>query len=213
MTSTTFKVANRLVANDPHALDDAKRVELYGIEPLNPFTRLRSDLGVSLNRLATICHVDRKALSRLENGTYTNPLPSMVDFWVNRGSATEGELLTDYEEFQFLQRRRHEFYLGPSLNVDLAGMHPLRQLRFNRPSLVSNEPLPVGISEFSEALCLPLDTVQYFEKKWRQQQSVPKQIKLVFNQIGYSREAIATFEQRYKQWRELNKVSVVVSNG
>lgn len=212
MAVTEFKVANRLIASDPHALDAAKRVELYGPEPVNPFTHLRSDLGVSLNRLATICHVDRKALSRLENGTYTNALPSVVDFWVNRNATTEGELLTQYEEYQFLQRRRHEFYLGASLNVDLAGMHPLRQLRFNRPSLVTQAPLPVGISEFSEALCLPLDTVQYFEKKWRQQQSVPKQIKLVFNQIGYSREQIATFEQRYKQWRELNKV-VVTTNG
>lgn len=211
MTTTNFVAPTRLVPSDPWAQDRAKREELFGPEPVNPFNKLRTDIELSANRLAQLSHVDRKAIARLEAGTYTSPLPSMVDFWVNRGVVTEGELYADYENYQYQQRLRHEFYFGPTLEFNLDNkVHPLRQLRSTRPSLVDGTPLPVGITEFCESLCLPLDTIQYFEKKWKYQQSVPKQLKLVLNQVGYTRAQIAKFEEGYLKWREAVAPKVVM---
>lgn len=151
-------------------------------------------------------HVDRKVLARLEKGMYAQPSPSVVDYWVNRGAVTEGELWSDYENYQYLQRRRHMFYFGPSLVTTPNHVHPFRRLRANRPAAHDLDvTLPVGITECCEALCLPLDTIQFFEKKFRLQQSVPKLLKSVLSQIGYTRQEIIQFEQEYLAWRKDNK--------
>lgn len=185
-------------------LDDTTRHELYGPSPLNPFVTLRRKAGLTIVSLAATANVDRKAISRLEVGMYTQPLPSMLEFWVRRGES-EAELWTAYEDFQFVQRRRHKLFFGPNLLTTSSGNHPFRQLRARRPSLASGSILPVGITECCERLCLPLDTIQFFEKKWRLQQSVPKTLKNVFSQIGYSRDQISAFEANYRGWRNLNK--------
>jgi hypothetical protein len=190
-------------------LDEEARTSDVGMPPANPFKELREGLGVGINELAKLALVDRKAISRLEVGMYTRPLPSMVDFWVKRGVATEGELTNDYEVYQIKQRQRYRFYFGATLHVDASSaLHPFRQLRARRPSYHDNTPLPVGLTACAQALCIPLDTLQFFEKKYRLQQSVPKPLKEALNQIGYSREQIRTFENAYKAWRELNKVLV-----
>ena len=185
--------------------DEDARIDLYGPIPINPFTELRINRGLSINQLQIASRVNNKALVRLERGMYVNPLPRVVSYWVDRDLVTEGELLTDYENFRYLQRRRHHFYLGASLAVDITEpLHPLRQLRSRRPSLTDGLPLPVGLMDFCEALCLPLDSIQHFEKKYATQQSVPKELKLALNQIGYTRAQISTFETHYSLWREKN---------
>lgn len=182
--------------------DEDARIDLYGPIPINPFTQLRSERGLNLNQLAAHTGINNKALNRLEKGMYVNPLPRAVTYWVNTGLTTEGELLSDYENYRYLQRIRHRFLFGPSLGVDLEQpLHPLRQLRSRRPSLVDQLPLPVGLFDVCAALCLPLDTVQHFEKKWSTQQSVPKELKLTLNQIGYTHQQITTFSIAYSDWR------------
>ncbi len=183
--------------------DNDERVALFGKRPFNIFYMLRFQQDLTLERLSVHTRVDRKALSRLEDGLYTNPLPSVVTHWVRRGLASEGELLESYADFQYAQRRRHLFFFGPHLGVDYVSReHPFRQLRARRPSLI--EPyhvLPVGLLECSRAMCLPVDTIQWFEKKWRNQQSVPKTMKAAFNEMGYSLDMIGNFEAYYKLWR------------
>lgn len=191
--------------------DELIRTERYGPPPENPFKQLRVAKGLSLGDLTQYSKIDQRALSRLEAGLYTNPLPGLVQYWVARGAATEGQLLTDYEDFQYAQRKRHAWYFGPELIVDLAcDIHPFRQLRSRRPSLFNGEPLPVGLIECCEALCLPLDSIQFFEKKFRMQKSVPKNLLNALNVAGYTRQQLQNFESGYVQWRE-NAKQVVFS--
>jgi hypothetical protein len=192
--------------------DDAARIELFGPIPVNPFTLLREDRGLNINQLAIPTGVNNKALTRLERGMYVNPLPRVVDYWVHLGLVTEGELCADYENYRYLQRRRHVFFFGPNLLFTLANpTHPFRQLRQLRPDLQLKKPLPVGLFECCAALCLPLDSIQHFEKKWRTAQSVPKELKLTLNQVGYTREMVSAFERCYKMWRDEHSSEVKVS--
>ena len=196
-------------------LDAQARIKQFGPTPVNPFRELRSVTKQSLVALAQVSNMDKKAIYRLELGMYTNPLPSAVRYWVEvRSLISEGELWNRYEDYQLLQRQRHRLFLGDQLNslvIDEAnGLHPFRQLRQKRPSLVSGEPLPVGITDLCIALCLPLDTIQFWEKKWRNQQSVPKTVKAALSQIGYNRFQISTFEAQYKSWRLLHKTVELV---
>lgn len=180
-------------------LDDIAR----GLPPLNPFTILRTKSGFSIAELSRLAHIDEKALVRAEDGTYTQPLPSLVEFWVrNISELSTVDINSDYEDFVLAQRERHKFYFGRSLLVDVNGIHPFRQLRARRPSKHDNSILPVGLVECSRALCVPLDTIQFFEKKLTQK-SVPKPIKTALNQTGYTSEQIRQFEAAYHEWRDI----------
>lgn len=180
-----------------------------GPEPDNPFLSLRVNADLSRTELAQLSHIDIMAISRSEVGCYSLPLPSLVDYWVRRGSITHPELVTAYEEFQLAQRKRNKFFFGHSLLVDTNDtLHPFRQLRNRRPSRATGNPLPVGITDCAKALCIPLDTLQFFEKKLTQQ-SVPKIIKLALNQNGYSPNQIAGFEASFKEWRAAKVPKVV----
>lgn len=189
-------------------LDAKKRNDLYGTKPINPFHDLRLRNNLSLIELALASNMDRKAISRLEEGMYANPLPSAVRYWVEvRSLISEGELWGMYEDYQLAQRARHPKFFGDSLVINTAtAFHPFRQLRSNRPALHDSAlVLPVGITDLCSALCLPLDTIQFWEKKWRNQQTVPKSVKVVLNQTGYTRIEIAEFENQYKVWRNEHK--------
>lgn len=160
---------------------------------VNPFLRLRKDAKFSLGRLAQVSRIDRKALSRAESGMYTNPPPSLVEFWVKSGKISEGVLVTEYEDYVYDTRRLNLRRLGETLNFDFqSSVHPLRQLRSS---------VELELTAFCKALCLPLDTIQFFEKKWRTQQSVPKGLILALSQNGYSRAEILTFQFTYADWR------------
>lgn len=199
MKFSTFSDMNNRLA------DLRVRNERFGDAPENPFTTLRESKDLTFAQLARLSHVDAMAIKRAEFGTYSFPLPSLVDYWVNSGAITESVLNNAYSDFVDLQRLRHRHYFGPTLTVNTSGEHPFRQLRERRPSLATSLPLPVGLLEVSKALCIPLDTIQFFERRI-QQQTVPKPIKAALNQIGYSGNAIAAFELDFIEWRK-NKVT------
>lgn len=179
--------------------------EKYGPAPFNNFKSLRMDRGLSLQQLASALGISKNALVRLENGTYANPLDAALNYWVKRG-ASYPALIEGYSDFQYYTRQRAHLYFGPSLRVYTRRSlpHPLRQLRQYRTSPVDNAILPVGIEQVSRDLCLPVDTLRHFEKKFRRQQSVPKSLKAVLNQIGYTQAQVQTFERDYHIWRKNN---------
>jgi hypothetical protein len=113
---------------------------------------------------------------------------------------SEGELVEQYADYQFLQRKRHERYFG-NLTHPSASEHPFRILRKRRPSLVTGLALESTLSETAQALCVPLDTIQFWEKKWRTQQTIPKTIKEALNVMGYLRSEIGALETYYQDWR------------
>lgn len=161
---------------------------------INPFRSLRLKEGLTLGELATYSRIDIRALNRSEYGMYTNPLPGLVDYWVSRGGISEGTLVTEYEDYQDLIRRHNHHLFGPDLHFDSSSkIHPLRQLRAKGD---------FRLIEFCKALCLPLDTVQYFEKKWRVQKSVPKNLMNALNVAGYTRPQLSEFSDVYLKWRE-----------
>jgi transcriptional regulator with XRE-family HTH domain len=160
---------------------------------INPFKSLRLKEGATLGEVATYARIDIRAVSRSEHGLYSRPLPALVDYWVNKGVISEGILVTEYEDYQIAHRRRNHRCFGNDLSFDLSNrIHPLRQLRA-KPGY--------QLLEFCKALCLPLDTIQYFEKKWRVQISVPKGLLLALNQCGYSRLELKEFQDSYAHWR------------
>lgn len=190
--------------------DEDARTRIYGSAPINPFTVLRELNTYTYAELSRISHIDPMALKRAEWGTYTQPLPSLVDFWVKRSEVNHLDLLTDYEDFVMKQRVRHHLYFGGDLEFDLAGIHPFRQFRARRPSKATNTPLPVGLVECAKALCVPLDTIQFFEKKLSQK-SVPLPIRVALNHCGYTQGQITSFDWAYGEWRERQLGRVVFS--
>lgn len=191
--------------------DDTVRISKFGPAPINPFTALRSSKGWTISDLSRFSLIDPMALKRSEFGTYSNPLPALVDFWVKKHGQPYSIIHEDYEDFINAQRKRHHKYFGETLTYDpLNSEHPFRQLRNNRPSLSTGSPLPVGVLETSKALCVPLDTIQFFEKKYATQQSVPKPIKAALTQIGYTPSQVRLFEVNYSEWRDV-KLDKVLS--
>lgn len=187
----------------------AHRIKCYGPPPTNKFQQLRTSRILSLEQLGREAFIDPSGILRCEQGQYTNPLPSLMDYWVFKSDETHYTLLNDYEDFQDHQRGRHVLYFGETLNVSITSpLHPLKQLRGCRPHLISNQPTATSLEEMSKALCLPVDTLQFFEKKYKSQQSVPKNLKAVLNQIGYSTDEVAEFERIYKEWRKLQLATV-----
>ena len=165
-------------------------------EITNPFQSLRLRCNMTLGELAAYSRIDIRALNRSEYGMYTNPLPGLVDYWVGRGLISEGVLVSEYEDYQHEVRKFNKHLLGPELTFDkVKFVHPLRQMR---------QANYFELTAFCKALCLPLDTVQYFEKKWRVQKSVPKQLIVALNQAGYRRNQLETFKDEYGLWRQSN---------
>ena len=162
-------------------------------ELINPFRSLRLKEGLTLGELSAYAKVDIRALTRSEHGMYTNPLPGLVDYWVGKGRISEGILVSEYEDYQIGVRRHNHLLFGPSLDFSAnSNIHPFRQLRARGP---------FTLTECCKALCVPLDTVQYFEKKWRTQIIVPKGVINALNQAGYSRPALRGFTEAYASWR------------
>ena len=175
---------------------------LHGPQILSPFKEYRTNAGLSLQGLSIQTGLSKNALVRAEQGTFSNPLPALSEFWQRRLNISEFEILNAYEDYQFYMRKRNFHYFGSELLYDHSlSEHPFRQLRQNRVSRVDGLPLPVGPDEVARALCLPVDTIRYFEKKFRLQQSVPKAILGTLIFIGYSRSDVHEFSKVYEIWR------------
>jgi DNA-binding XRE family transcriptional regulator len=167
---------------------------------MNPFQRLRESQNWSQSECAKHIGINVRAIARLECGLYTNPLPSAVDYWTtNRGLITIPELLTEYEDFVFNSRQSNHRLFG-TLHVNLSsGVHPWRNIR----ARLNPDPAAT-LSGCAKAMCIPLDTLQFWEKKWRTQKSVPKVLLLALNQMGYTQVELDKFKEIYKSWREIH---------
>lgn len=175
----------------------------YGPPPVCNFKHLRLQSNLSLAGLALQTGLSKNAIVRAEQGTYANPLPRLSEYYQRRFNISELEITLGYEDFQAAQRQRHYHYFGDTLIYsELDQVHPFRQLRLSKHSLAHPDVLlPVGPDAVSRALCIPVDTLRFWEKKFKSQKSVPKLVVNVLNQIGYDRSTIANFCKAYEYWR------------
>lgn len=212
MKHTTVKDAVRREAERAY-LD-----KVHGPSEPCVFRTLRLNAGLSLQGLAIQTGLSKNALVRAEQGTYANPLPSLVEYWVSRltSQVTELTIVESYEDYQYAQRKRFLHYFGPNLQAGydpLDDLHPFRQLRHSRPSHVDFLPLPVGLTEVSQDLCLPVDTLRFWEKKFRSQQSIPKQVITALLMSGYTQYEVGQFCRDYELWRSSKtKLKLVPAN-
>jgi len=167
------------------------RVAVFGPPPVNIFKELREEQGWSHDQLGRRALLSKQALIRVEQGTWANPLPTLVDYWVKHHGVNELTLLDNYEWFRNAQRRRHHKLFGFHINVAASSpIHPMRQIRE-----------PYNPSEVAKMLCVPQATIQYFERKWKQQKSVPKELCVALHDIGYTLNEVRCFEADYAAWR------------
>ena len=201
MKLSTLAEQRRLEAEQLHL------TKLHGPPPVCCFKTYRLHSGLSLQALVTATHLSKNAIVRAENGTYTNPLPSLVSFWERKLGLSESEITDAYCEFQYYQRLRHFHYFGINLQNGyntFVNVHPFRQLRKQRIAYHDLEIIPTGLDPVSRALCIPIDTLRYWEKKFRQQQTVPKLVIGVLLRIGYTQSEVQQFCRDYGDWRREN---------
>jgi len=165
------------------------------MEIINPFKEIRNQLGYSQVKMANKVGISKHAILRCEQGMYTEPLPSYLNWVVNHTTVTRHELLAQYEAFQVQVRESHQLLLG---SFDLSpdppvGTHPLVWLRqrfkFNPTSL-------------SKALCLNQTVINYFEQNPINQRTVPEQLLTALKDAGYPNYDLALFEKWYRDYRE-----------
>ena len=170
------------------------RTASYGPPPINPFKSLRESANLTLVEFAAYTGVSKQALIRLEQGTYADPLPTVLDAVIQDYTVSYLELVNVYEQFQVNMRKRHHRYFGNiifKLNDADPMIHPMRVIRGN-----------YNPTEVAKALCLPQATLEHFERKAKHQQSVPKVIDSVLREIGYYAHEVLMFEQAYKVYRQ-----------
>lgn len=169
--------------------------------PINPFKEAReciidSDTGRSISHavLAKRIGVTKLSLIRLEQGTFNDPLPTVLNYFCNNGfnylALTDG-----YINFQYQMRAANAYYFGLDLECDPSvELHPFAQLRMK----ALNQPNHMKVAK---DLCLPQSSIHLFETKPRSQKSVPKTIINVLPVLGYSDQQISDFLACYKDWR------------
>jgi DNA-binding XRE family transcriptional regulator len=183
-------------------------------QPINPFKAIRESIKdpttgrhISHAALAKRIGCTKLSLIRLEQGTFNDPLPTVLDYFIKQGynylSLTDG-----YINFQHQTRLQNCYLFGTSLTIDVSSPdHPFKQL-YTR---VHSNP-----TEVSKRLCIPQATLSKFERDPRGQQSVPKTLINVLPVIGYTDEQISQFLYDYKDWRNRylgkNVVSIEANN-
>ncbi len=166
--------------------------------PINPFRALRLENDESLAHLALKIPISKQALIRLEQGTYSDPLPSVLNYYSKNYHLSEHELSIRYANFQKVQRSNHERYfqdvrslLAVEVTVDnLPQSHPFRLLRGTR-----------SCTEVAKHLCIPQATLTYFERNVVQQKSVPKVLTSVMREIGHYSSEVQALIEAYDNYR------------
>lgn len=212
--------------NSAKAKLEAERLKLHGPPPTNPFKQLRLDHGFTHDNLCSRIFISKQALIRLEQGTYDSPLPSVLEWWANhvckssdcpanKSTLRPGEpigelyLRDSYAEFQQRQRGRYKLCFGPSLEYDADELHRIFNVG-DHPFGVMRDRAFMSRTEVAKSLCIPQATVEHFEKKFRVQQTVPKNLRYALKEIGYSASNIADFCAVYNDYRNNNRRSVSV---
>lgn len=172
-----------------------EQLSLIGPPPTNPLREVRLQESLGLQEMADLIGISKQALIRLEQGTYDTILPVVLEYYRDNFHLSELALMDGYESFQEKQRARHFHYFGPTLVPEALNIreHPLRILR----RLINVTP-----TEVAKDLCLPHATLTYFERKAKQQKSVPKSLINVLHEIGYSTSQINEFHRAYDKYRE-----------
>lgn len=171
------------------------RTTTYGPPPDNPVKQFRLLYELTLEELSSLIGISKQALIRTEQGTYDRIPPVILHYLVSLNGHNELELVSLYENYQLKSRARNRCYFGPDLAVDIYKEHPFRQLRSK---------INVSLSEVAKDLCLPQSTLQYFERKWKLQKSVPKGLINVLRSTGYTKQTVDQFEGDYEHWRARN---------
>lgn len=165
------------------------------VVPTNPFSAIRAKHDFTVQGFADLCQVSKQAIIRLEQGTFNEPLPSVVDYCTNVLGVNWSDLVGDYETFQHLQRARYPRLFGAIPYDWVADVHPMRWLRGNAPVT------PLTPTEVAKALCFSQATLVHWERHPKLQQSVPKQFCEILNEIGYSAEEVRRVQSAYKGYR------------
>lgn len=189
MKRSTMKALNETIA------EEAQRLAKFGPPPINPFTELRQRNDLTVQEFADRAGVSKQSIIRLEQGCFQEPLPKVLSYVLSNYPVSEFTLVNDYEDFQIQQRMRHPRYFGNVrvlLELDHpATEHPLRLLRGKR-----------NLTEVAKDLCLSQATLAFFERRVKNQKSVPKQLLDVMRFIGHTKEERDVFEDHYRMYRE-----------
>lgn len=187
--------------------------------PINPFKEARESIldsytgrSISHHELAKKIGVTKLSLIRLEQGTFVDPLPNVLQWLVDQGF-NELALTDGYYGFQYRMRLHHLLYFGTDLEFELSSeTHPFEQLR-NGVIIGAGPSARIGVNptQCAKDLCLPQATISHFETKYRQQKSVPKSIINVMPIIGYTDEQITSWINSYEDWRKRRTGRNVIS--
>ncbi len=177
--------------------------------PVNPFRALRLENDESLVILAKKIPISKQALIRLEQGTYSDPLPSVLNYYSSNYHRSEHELSLAYANFQAHTRSKHERYFGDVRDLlsdevtveNLSASHPFRLLRKSR-----------SCTQVAKDLCIPQATLTYFERNVVQQKSVPKVLTAVMQEIGHYASEVQALIEAYGEYR-LHVITYRESNG
>lgn len=167
---------------------------LMSRSPVNPFKDIRNKANLSQYELARRAGVTKHAVLRLEQGMYTDPLPTLLTFFTGTFNVSRTSLIRQYEEFQVQTRQNNARLLGDFTSLTPpVGTHPLTYLReragFNPTSL-------------AKALCLSQSTIGYFEKRPVNQHTVPEQLIIALHDADYSSDETDWLEHAYKVYRQ-----------
>ena len=175
----------------------------------NPFRRLRTRQGISQYELARRCGISKHAVLRLEQGTFANPLPSVVNYFTTsfpKDYPTPALLVSQYSDFQYEVRSSNSRLFGniiDELKTLPVGTHPLVYLRTNR-----------GISSTGVAkqLCIAQNTVYYFENSPIHQHTVPEQLIHALWDADYTEAETDALKEAYAEFRSWVNDQKRVSN-
>ncbi len=164
----------------------------------NPFRSLRLENDETLQALTQKIGVSKQALIRLEQGTYADPLPVVLNYYSHNYHLSEHELGLRYAAYQKNQRSNHERYFGdvrlklePTPTPEnLSQSHPLRLLRGN-----------LSLTQVAKDLCIPQATLTYFERNVVQQKSVPKVLCQVLREVGHYASEVQALHVAYINYR------------
>ena len=177
---------------------------------VNPFKALRLKQGISQYELARRLKISKHAVLRLEQGMYPNPLPTVVDYFVDvaKLNVSRPQLLEAYTEFQIRTREANARLLGdiPDVLTGCAvGVHPLTFLRLSQG---------LNATELAKRLCIAQNVVHYFEKRSIHQQTVPDQLIEALHDADYSEQetdALVNAYAKYRDWLRATKTLKVVN--
>jgi transcriptional regulator with XRE-family HTH domain len=164
-------------------------------EAVNPFRALRQEHNLTLDALGRLARVSKQALIRLEQGTFVEPLPAVLDYWTKYHGYSELILLDEYEGFRKDVRKSNWRMFGPALEQLYSDARDVEKHPF---TFLRGE---LSITELAKRLCIPQSTLQHFEAKWITQQSVPKELISALYDIGYVPNQVDRFCRGYILWR------------